>query len=133
MYIAGGYLFGSPATFNAWAVFASGMLVVAALVLIPIDLRRRAGARAVAHAGGDPGLGSRFTYVVFWGTCLACTTAVYLATSAPVDVNGARYILAGYAAIGALLPVLATRGLARRLAVTAGVSLLVNTGQVAPP
>jgi hypothetical protein len=123
MYIAGGYFFGSSTTFSAWAVFASGMLVVAALVLIALELRRRAAVAPPRTPAGDPGLGPRFTYVVFWGTCLSCTTAVYLATSAPVDVNGARYILAGYVAIGALLPLLATRGLGWRLAVTAGVSL----------
>jgi len=123
MYIGGGYFFGSSTTFGAWTVFASGILVAAALVLIPFELRRRAAAAPPRTPAGDPGLGPRFTYTVFWGSCLAATTAVYLATSAPVDVNGARYILAGYAAIAALLPLLAARGPCWRLAVAAGVSV----------
>jgi hypothetical protein len=46
---------------------------------------------------------------------------VFLLTSAPVDVNGARYILAGYVAIAALLPLVVTRGFGWRLAVSAAV------------
>jgi hypothetical protein len=123
MYVGGGYFFGSSTTFGAWTVFASGILVAAALVLIPFELRRRAAAAPARTPAGDPRVGPGFTYIVFWGSCLAATTAVYLATSAPVDVNGARYILAGYVAIAALLPLLAARGLGWRLAITAGVSV----------
>jgi hypothetical protein len=66
-------------------------------------------------------LGARFSYVVFWTTCLITTTLVFALTGVAVDVAGGRYLLAGYIAIGALLPLLATRGPGWRLAVTAGV------------
>ena len=128
MYIAGGYFFSGSASIGEWAVFASGILLLAALAsVLPVGRRRalRAGART---AGGDPALDARFAYVVFWATCLITTTAVYLLTSAPQDVNGGRYIIAGYVAIGALVPLLATRGLGWRLATTAAVSVFALSG-----
>ena len=123
MYIAGGYFFGLGHTFGAWAVVASGVLTLAALVFVVIEVRRRVALASPRMAGGDPLVGERFAYVVFWTTCLFVATAVFLLTSAPVDVNGARYILAGYVAIGALLPLLVNRGLGWRLALAAGVSV----------
>lgn len=123
MYIAGGYFFGSSTSVSAWAVFASGVLTLAALVLVLVEVRRCVASAAPRPPAGDPAVGARFAYIAFWATALMTTTAVYLATSAPVDTNGGRYLLAGYVAIGALLPLLATRGLGWRLAVTAGISV----------
>ena len=42
-------------------------------------------------------------------------------SSAPIDSNSARYVLAGYVAVGALLPLLALRNHVWNVAVTAGV------------
>jgi hypothetical protein len=123
MYIAGGYFFGLSTSFGAWPVFASGMLTVAALVFVLVEVRRRVASASPRSAAGDTEVGARFAYIAFWATVLIATTAVFLGTSVPVDVNGGRYLLAGYVAIGALLPLLAARGLGWRLAVTAGVSV----------
>jgi hypothetical protein len=128
MYIAGGYFFGASASLSSWAVFASGVLAVAALVFVLAEARRRVLRAGLRPAGGDHAVGARFTYVVFWTSCLITTTAVYLATSAPQDVNGGRYILGGYVAIGALLPLLATRGFGWRVAITAAVSVFAISG-----
>jgi hypothetical protein len=121
MYIAGGYFFGLGTSFSAWTVVASGVLALAAWVFVVVEVRRRVARAAPRMTSGDPQVGARFAYVVFWTTCLLVTTAVFLLTSAPVDVNGARYILAGYVAIAALLPLVVTHGLGWRLAVSAGV------------
>jgi hypothetical protein len=128
MYLAGGYFFGASTGLSGLALLASGTLEVAALVFVLAEVRRRVARAAPRPVGGDPALGARFTYVVFWTACLVTTTAVYLLTSAPQDVNGARYILAGYVAIGALLALLATRGFRWRLVVTAAVSLFAISG-----
>jgi len=123
MYIAGGYFFGGSTSFSTWPVFACGILIAAALVLVLVEVRRRVALAGPRAAGGDPRVGARFVHVVFWTTCLVTTTVVYIGTSAAVDVNGGRYIVAGYVAIAALLPLLAARGLGWRLAVTAAVSV----------
>lgn len=122
MYIAGGYFFDRSISLSTWAVFVSGALTAIALVLVLVEVRRRA-ALAGPRAAGDPQLGARFVHIVFWTACLVTTTVVYIGTSAPVDVTSGRYIVAGYVAIAALLPLLAARGLGWRLAVTAAVSV----------
>jgi hypothetical protein len=123
MYIAGGYFFGLGTSFGAWPVVASGVLPLAAWVFVVVDVRRRVALASPRMTGGDPQVGARFAYITFWTTCLLVATAVFLLTSAPVDVNGARYILAGYVAIAALLPLVVSRGFGWRLAVSAGVSV----------
>lgn len=119
MNIGGGDFFGAGPSLTAYSLFASGALVVAAFVAVLVEARRRAASAPPRPPGGDPLVGVRFAYVVYWTACLVTTTIVYISTSAPVDVNGGRYILGGYVAIGALLAPLAARGLGARLAVTA--------------
>jgi hypothetical protein len=128
MYLAGGYFFSGSVSVGEWAEFAVGILTVAALLLVLAEVRRRVARSGPRPAGGDPALGARFTYIVFWAACLITTTAVFLLTSAPQDVNGGRYILAGYVAIGALIPLLATRGFGWKIAVTAAVSVFAVGG-----
>jgi hypothetical protein len=128
MYFGGGYFFGWPTGFNGSLVFASGVLILAAIVLVLAELRRRAALAAPRESAGGADVGPRFVYVVFWATCLVSTSVAFFATSAPVDVNGSRYLVAGYIAIGALLPLLAFRSQGWRIAVTAGVCVFAFSG-----
>jgi hypothetical protein len=65
MYIAGGYFFGGPAKVSNWAALASGVLLLAALVCVLAELRRRVVRAGGRIAGGDQHLDARFAYVVF--------------------------------------------------------------------
>jgi hypothetical protein len=69
----------------------------------------------------DAAEATRLAYVAFWATCLATTSVAYALSNAPVDVTTSRYVLPGYIAIGALLPLLASRSGGWRAAITAGV------------
>jgi hypothetical protein len=60
-------------------------------------------------------------YVAFWAMSLIATSLVFLLTDAPRDALAGRYLLAGYIAIAALLPLVAARGPRARALLTAGV------------
>jgi hypothetical protein len=120
-YLAGGTFFGGRPNVPGTAALISALLFIAALVCLPLELRRRAARSAPAPGPLDPGAARRFAYVAFWSTSLACTSAVFVLSNAPVDDNSARYLLAGYIAVGALLGLLALRSRGWRASVTAGV------------
>jgi hypothetical protein len=116
-YLGGGRL--TAPRLNAQSVLApaSASLVLIALIaglaqLVRVacrsSLRRKMTARALF-------------YVAFWGSSLLTTSVVFICTDAPRDALSGRYLLGGYAAIAALLPLSAARSARARLAVTAGV------------
>jgi hypothetical protein len=119
--LAGGEFFGGPFNFMQAATFTSALLFVVAAVGVLFELRRRAASAAPAPVPLDPGAARRFTYVTFWTASLLSTSAVFVFSNAPIDVNSARYLLAGYIAVGALLPLLAQRSRGWQASVTAGV------------
>jgi hypothetical protein len=119
--LAGGDFFGAPVTVAETATLISGLLVIAALVLVALEVCRRAARFAPAPVSLDPSAARRFAYIAFWAASLGSSSLVFVLSNAPVDANSARYVLAGYVAIGALLPLLALRGRPWRASVTAGV------------
>jgi len=123
MYVGGGDFFGASANLLGWATLTTGLLILAAVALVLSEVRRQASRASQRVPTGDRRVGARFAYIVFWTACLIASTAAFLLTDAAQGLQGARYIVAGYVATGALLPLLARRGLGWRIAVTAGVCL----------
>jgi hypothetical protein len=132
MNLGGGGFFGMPVNLRGLATLASGVLILAALVLGLWEARRLAtGARwarqsteglVSAADRGRPRASARLAYVSFWASSLLLQVIVFIATSVPKTKTGSvRYALAGYVAIMALMPLLARRGPVWRWAVTAGV------------
>jgi hypothetical protein len=119
--LAGGNFFRQPASGAHIATFASGVLLLAAIVLLVLELRRRIATAAPGLVPLDPLAARRFAYVTFWASSFVTTSLAFVLSSAPVDANSARYVLAGYVAVGALLPLLALRSRFWKAAVTAGV------------
>ncbi len=122
--LAGGdFLGGGYASAVDAATYITGALVLALLVGLPFATRRRAARDRSASPAPDPAAARRFAYVVFWVSSLIASSAAFVFSDAPVDANSARYVLGGYVALGALLPLLATRGRRWQAGVTIGVCL----------
>ena len=122
--LGGGYLNGVSLTPVGLAVFVSGLLILAALVVALAEgwrfaARRPAGADGQARSAGALG------YVGFWLSSLILQMIVFVASGVPkVNANSSRYTLAGYIAIMALVPLLARRGPKGRMAATLAVCVL---------
>jgi len=116
-FLAGGRLDALSLGAQSVLVFASGALVLIALVLVLDQVRRVALTRSIGHRMTD----AQLFYVAFWAISLVATSLVFVLSDAPKDALSGRYLLAGYAAIAALLPLVATRSSRTRPMVTAGV------------
>ncbi|HYM45269.1 MAG TPA: hypothetical protein VES65_03810 [Solirubrobacteraceae bacterium] len=116
-YLAGGRILAPSVEVQSVLVFASAALVLIALVLVLDQVRRILGTRSIRHGMTD----ARLVYVAFWSISLVATSLVFVLSDAPKDALSGRYLLAGYAAIAALLPLVATRSSHTRATVTAGV------------
>jgi hypothetical protein len=117
-FLGGGRLDG-PGTsgFHGLLAALSAALVLIALALVLAELVRLALARASLRRMSI----ERLFYVAFWGSSLLVTSLVFVFSDAPKDVLSARYLLAGYAAVAALLGLVAARGGRARSLVTAAV------------
>ncbi|HWH12707.1 MAG TPA: hypothetical protein VG165_16420 [Solirubrobacteraceae bacterium] len=122
--LAGGDFFGLPVDFASLATFATGALVLTALVVVLADVRHRVSVagprRRVDHGRVTP----RFVYVAFWSSCLISALATFTFGTAGGNLGGGRYLLGAYVAVAALLPLVAERGVGFKLSVAVGVSLL---------
>jgi len=115
-FLAGGRLDALGSGGQGVLTFASAVLVLAGLLLVVGELI----AICVRPARRSGLSQARLAHVSFWGLSLLFTTLVYLGTDAPKDALSGRYLLAGYAAVAALLPLAGTRAKGRA-ALTAGV------------
>jgi hypothetical protein len=116
-YLAGGRIVGPSLQLQNLLVLASAILVLVGILLVLDQARRIARSRAIRDAMTDREL----AYVTFWTTSLVATSLVFVFTDAPRDAQSGRYLLAGYAATAALLPVVASRSPRARSLITAGV------------
>ncbi len=126
---AGGF-FGMPVNLRGLAALASGLFILAALVLGLWEVRRLVRARQSESVDADGPrvlLGRatatpRLAYVTFWTSSLLLQSAVFIGTSVPKLKTGSiRYALAGYIAIMALMPLLTRRGWVWRIGLSAAV------------
>lgn len=119
--LAGGSFFGTVPNFQDTVMLLSALLFLSALVLILVEVRRRTTHSTPAPVSLDARASRRFAHTAFWTGSLVCASGVFLLSSAPVDAAAGRYLLAGYVAVGALLPLLGLRGGGWQASVTAGV------------
>jgi len=116
-YLAGGRIVAPSLHLQSLLATATAALVLVALLLVLDQVRRIAAGR-----WPPPGITDvQLAYVAFWAMSLIATSLVFLLTDAPKDALAGRYLLAGYTAIAALLPLVAARGVRMRTLVTAGV------------
>jgi hypothetical protein len=126
--LGGGAFYGKPASGENLLVFLAGALVVLALVAILRSLWRRGGAAvadvvepaasAPTRAAARPAA-ARELFVSFWGLVLAFVLAVFVLTAFSADSGNTRYLIGAWAALAALLGILATRRLTRVVLVLA--------------
>jgi hypothetical protein len=122
MLLGGGNFFGQPVKISSTAVVVSGVLLLAALWLGLRQVRRAARAAGPRPSAGER-LGPDAAYLAFWTSSLLIQSVAFVLSSAPVDTLSSRYVLAGYVAIAALLPLLVRSGARARIAVSAAVCL----------
>ena len=129
MALGGGYFFGMPIDLVGLLVLASGILIVAAIVLGMIEVRRMAVVYRKPSGVAIPA--PRRAYVAFWASSLVIQAVVFVVTGIPkFNTGSSRYALAGYVAVTALFPLLARRGARWRAAVTAGVCVFAVSSVV---
>lgn len=130
MALGGGDFFGMKLAFLGLIVFVSGALIVAAL-LLGLREARRFSVAAYRAPVSRRRPSSALVYVGFWATSLVVQAVVFVLTSVPkVTTGSSRYVLAGYVAIIALVPLLARGRVWRRAVVTAGVCLFALSGVI---
>ena len=67
---------------------------------------------------------ARVVFVTFWSVCAIGTTAVFVLSTAPVDILSSRYLVPAWFALCSLLPLLALRHPAARIAIAVGVAVV---------
>jgi hypothetical protein len=131
-YFVGGNFLGHRIGGNGYLEVASGgalllgcLAVLFALYRTAIAAERPAGgSRADSRAEVSP----RLVHVAFWGTCLTVGLLMFLLSS--VGTADYRYLLGPLVAIGALLPLVASRRGDWRIVVAAGLSVMALAGLV---
>ncbi len=106
----GGFFFRMSPNLTGFMTLLSGVFILAALLAGFVE-----GVRLTVRSQTRPGASRVSTatigYVGFWLTSLIVQSIAFVVTGVPKDnVISARYLLAGYVAIMALLPLLARRG-----------------------
>jgi hypothetical protein len=105
--LAGGDFFGAHATGTGYVTLIAGLLAIAGLVAVVRWLWRRGPALWTATPGESPRTAAGTAYILFWALVLVCVTGGFLLTSTPIDASSARYIVADFVAVAALLTCLA--------------------------
>jgi hypothetical protein len=67
---------------------------------------------------------ARVVFITFWSVCALGTFAVFVLSTAPVDILSSRYLVPAWFALCSLLPLLALRAPAARVAIAAGVAIV---------
>ncbi|MGO9321449.1 MAG: hypothetical protein ACLQBY_11700 [Solirubrobacteraceae bacterium] len=137
--LGGGSFFGAPVSGSNLLTFAAGALTLLALAAIlralwrwsttdppaATDMPATTDALATTDAPAERSatqVGSRELFVAYWGSVLVVALAVFALTSVSGTTTDGRYLLGAWAAIAALLGILATAPVARA-ALLAGVAL----------
>lgn|GEM_PF-1217634 len=73
---------------------------------------------------------SAIAWCAFWGSSAILLSASFIFSSNPIDINSSRYLVGVIYAVAALLPLLASRAMVARVAVTTGVTVFALSGLV---
>jgi hypothetical protein len=120
--LGGGDFFGGPASGANLLTFLAGALTLLALAAILRALWRWSAKAGVPVEPRAMQTGSRELFVAFWGLVLVFVLAAFVLASVSVSAGNGRYLMGAWAALAALLGILAT-STAARAAVLAGVAL----------
>ncbi|HXW59811.1 MAG TPA: hypothetical protein VEJ23_10085 [Solirubrobacteraceae bacterium] len=120
-YLAGGRLTAPRLDAQGILVPATALLVLLALSAGLVRLARVSLGRVAPPARLST---PQVFYVAFWASSLIATSLVFIGTTAPRNALSGRYLLGAYAAIAALLPLIALQGERARRAVMIGVCAL---------
>jgi hypothetical protein len=116
-YLGNGDFWGQPLKAKGtFALLCAAITLTAAWAIIRM-VRGWARERTLA----DP---ARTVFVTFWAGCALGTTAVFVFSSAPVDILSSRYLVPSWFALCSLLPLLVLRWPVTRTAIAAGVAVL---------
>lgn len=136
---------GNGGFFGQTLGFASALqLLCAVLTLLALALVLRFAWRAMvasappAWLGLPPASNRRdeegpvlpVAWCAFWGSSALLLSASFVFSSNPIDINSSRYLVGVIYAVAVLLPLLATRVVAARVAVTVGVAVFALSGLV---
>ena len=99
-------------------------IVLTALWAVGRMLRGWARERTV----GEP---THAVFVAIWVTCAVANAAVFVLSTAPIDILSSRYLVPAWFALCSLLPLVALRWPFARFAVTAGVAVVGIASAVA--
>src|SRR6185437_3963820 len=98
------------------------------------ELAWRPGQRRARGSGRGPleheAQTSAIAWCAFWGSSAILLSASFIFSSNPIDINSSRYLVGVIYAVAALLPLLASRAMVARVAVTTGVTVFALSGLV---
>jgi hypothetical protein len=117
--LGGGSFFGAPVSGVHLLTFISGALVLLALAAIARLLWRLTAAMESTVDPPATQAASRELFTVYWGLVLVCVFAAFALTSVAATPTDSRYLLGAWAAVAALLGVLASAPLTRTLLILA--------------
>jgi hypothetical protein len=123
-YLGNGDFWGQPLNARgAFALLCCALVLVAAWAVI-----RMARAWALERAVDDP---ARVVLITFWGVCAIGTAAVFVLSTAPVDILSSRYLVPAWFALCSLVPLMVLRWPPVRVALTLGVTVLAVASTIA--
>jgi hypothetical protein len=120
--LGGGDFFGAPASGANLLTFLAGVLTLLALAAILRALWRWSAAAGSPDVPRAMQTGSRELFVAFWGLVLVFVLAAFALASVSASAGNGRYLVGAWAALAALLGILATTPVARAT-VLAGVAV----------
>ncbi len=122
--LGGGDFFGGPVSGGNLFTFAAGALTLLALALVLRALARRPTARAEKTERADAGGEAREIFIAYWGLVLVLTLLAFALTSFSGSAGNARYVIAAWPALAALVAVAATDPRTRPLVIAGAVAFV---------
>jgi hypothetical protein len=131
-------LLGNGGFFGLTMGFSTALaLACAAIAVVAVLAAPRIAHGELAHAFAarrDPRRSqqsARLSWCVFWASSLVLLSAAFILSGIPEDLGSSRYLVGAIYAAAALVPLLGSRNLLTRAAVTAGATVYAFTGWLA--
>jgi hypothetical protein len=122
-----------PGGVLGYACSAVVLLLIGLSVALLWRMARAALARKPGRDGGPLASGPALAHAIFWAASVVATCAVYVGSTAPLDIEGRRYVVT--AAYSILILGVSSAMTARRrrwagVATAVGIALLISTGAI---
>jgi hypothetical protein len=131
--LGNGNFFGLTFGFSTALELACAAITIAA-VLLGARLARTELTRALGASRAEPrdaAQCARLAWCVFWASSLVALSAAFIFSAIPEDLGSSRYLLGVIYAAAALVPLIGSRGMLPRAAVTAGATVYAFSGWLA--